>query len=99
MTLDQWQEELESHREKELWQTPLESFGFSQEQYDELFSVLVTIPEFKLPESPACHGSIDLMRYHYVDQKAKEIVRRDSQKPIRNKYSYLLKLMKQDSLV
>lgn len=99
MTLDQWQEELESHREMELWQTPLESFGFSQEQYDELFSVLVTIPEFKFPESPACHGSIDLMRYHYVDQKAKEIVRRDSQKPIRNKYSYLLKLMRQDSLV
>lgn len=93
MTLEQW----EASQEKELWQTPLEDFNFTQEQYDELFSVLVTIPDFKLPQSSACYGSIDLMRYHYIDQKAKEIVRRDKEKPIRSKYSYLLKLMKQDA--
>lgn len=93
MTLEQW----EASKEKELWQTPLEAFNFTQEQYDELFSVLVTIPDFKLPQSSACYGSIDLMRYHYIDQKAKEIVRRDSQSHIRSKFSYLLKLMKQDA--
>lgn len=95
MTIEQWQ--AEASKEKELWQTPLEAFNFTQEQYDELFSVLVTIPDFKLPQSPACYGSIDLMRYHYIDQKAKEIVRRDSQSHIRSKFSYLLKLMKQDA--
>lgn len=93
ITLEQW----EASQEKELWQTPLEDFNFTQEQYDELFSVLVTIPDFKLPQSSACYGSIDLMRYHYIDQKAKEIVRRDKEKPIRSKFSYLLKLMKQDA--
>lgn len=95
MTIEQWQ--AEASKEKELWQTPLEAFNFTQEQYDELFSVLVTIPDFKLPQSSACYGSIELMRYHYIDQKAKEIVRRDSQNHIRSKFSYLLKLMKQDA--
>lgn len=95
MTIEQWQ--AEASKEKELWQTPLEDFKFTQEQYDELFSVLVTIPDFKLPQNSACYGSIDRMRYHYIDQKAKEIARRDKQKPIRSKFSYLLKLMKQDA--
>lgn len=95
MTLEQWQEE--AVKEKELWQTPLEDFNFTQEQYDELFSVLITIPDSKLPQSSACYGSVELMRYHYIDQKAKEIKRRDTQKPIRSKFSYLLKLMKQDA--
>ena len=82
--------------EKELWQQPLEQFEFTQEQYEELLAVLVTIPENNLPQSPACQDSIELMRYHYIDQKTKEILRRDKQKPIRNKFSYLLKILKQD---
>lgn len=95
MTFEQWQEE--AVKEKELWQEPLEAFKFNQEQYDEIFSVLITIPSDKLPQSQACHGSVELMRYHYLDQKAKEILRRDKQKPIRSKFAYLLKLMKQDA--
>lgn len=82
--------------EKELWQQPLEQFEFTQEQYEELLAVLVTIPKNNLPQSPACQDSIELMRYHYIDQKTKEILRRDKQKPIRNKFSYLLKILKQD---
>lgn len=93
MTIEDWQAETD----RELWQTPLEQFNFSKEQYDELFSVLITIPDFKLPQSSACYGSIELMRYHYIDQKAKELLRRDKEKPIRNKYLYLLKMMKQDA--
>lgn len=95
MTFEQWQEE--AVKEKELWQEPLEAFEFNQEQYYEIFSVLITIPSDKLPQSQACHGSVELMRYHYLDQKAKEILRRDKQKPIRSKFAYLLKLMKQDA--
>lgn len=97
MTIEQWQAEVS--KEHELWQTPLEPFNFSSEQFDELFSLLVTIPESRLPQSSACYGSIDLMRYHYIDQKTKEIIRRDKQNPIRNKFSYLLKIMKQDAEV
>ena len=95
MTFEQWQEG--AVKEKELWQEPLEAFEFTQEQYNELFSVLITIPSDKLPQSQACHGSVELMRYHYLDQKAKEILRRDKQKPIRSKFAYLLKLIKQDA--
>ena len=95
MTFEQWQEE--AVKEKELWQEPLEAFEFNQEQYDEIFSVLITIPSDKLPQSQACHGSVELMRYHYLDQKAREILRRDKQKPIRSKFAYLLKLIKQDA--
>lgn len=94
MTFEQWQEE--AVKEKELWQEPLEAFEFNQEQYDEIFSVLITIPSDKLPQSQACHGSVELMRYHYLDQKAKEIIRRDKQKAIQSKFAYLLKLMKKD---
>lgn len=97
MTLEQWQEE--AVKEKKLWQKPLEDFNFTQEQLNELFSVLVTIPDFKLPQSSACYGSIDIMRYHYIDQKVWMIKRRDKEKPIRSKFSYLLKLMKQDAEV
>lgn len=95
MTLEQWQEEATTG--KELWQTPLAEFNFSQEQYNELFSVLVTIPDFKLPDPPTCYGSIEIRRYHYIDQKVKEIKRRDQQTHIRSKFSYLLKMMKQDA--
>lgn len=95
MTIEQWQSETST--KKELWQTPLERFNFSQEQYDELFTVLITIPDYKLPQSAACYNNVDLMRYHYIDQKVKEIIRRDAQKPIRSKFAYLLKLMKQDA--
>ena len=95
MTFEQWQEG--AVKEKELWQEPLETFEFTQEQYDELFSVLITIPSDKLPQSQACHGSVELMRYHYLDQKAKEILRRDKQKAIQSKFAYLLKLMKKDT--
>lgn len=89
-------QQIDFSAEKELWQQPLEQFRFTQEQYDELLAVLVTIPENYLPQSPACQDSIELMRYHYIDQKTKEILRRDKQKPIHNKFAYLLKILKQD---
>lgn len=95
ITIDQWQ--AEQGNETEMWQKPLEQFKFSREQLDELSSVLVTIPENNLPKIDACDGSIELVRYRYMDQKAKGIVRRDKQKPIRNKFSYLLKILKQDA--
>ena len=69
-----WQEG--AVKEKELWQTPLEDFNFTQEQYNELFSVLITIPDFKLPQSSVCYGSVELMRYHYINQKTKEKIGR-----------------------
>lgn len=98
MTIEQWQADKAKSNHLELWQKPLEQFEFTAEEYDEVFSYLAVIPTFKLPQSPACYDSIELMRYHYLDQRAKEIIRRDKQKPIHNKFSYLIKLMKQDAV-
>ncbi|MGO5166680.1 MULTISPECIES: replication initiation protein [unclassified Candidatus Paralachnospira] len=95
ITIDQWQ--AETNKETELWQKPLEPFNFTAEEYEELSSVFVTVPDSVLPQSAACPGSIDLMRYHYMDQMAKEIIRRDQQTPIRNKFAYLLKSIRKDA--
>lgn len=80
----------------DLWKQAIEQFNFTKEQYDEIFSLIVTIPDYKLPESTASYGNIELMRYHYLDQKCKEIIRRDQTKKIRSKFGYLIKLIKQD---
>lgn len=82
---------------QELWVDPLEGFNFRQEQIDELREVLEVIPIDVLPQSPACQDAPELMRYHYIEIKAKEIKRRDAEKPIRSKFSYLLKILKQDA--
>ena len=93
ITLEQWQEMADKQLEKELWQSPLEQFNLTQEQFDVIRSLLVTVPEHKLPESPACHGSMELRRYHYIDQKVKEINSRDY---IKKPYLYLVKIIKGD---
>ena len=93
ITLEQWQEMADKQLEKELWQSPLEQFNLTQEQYDVIRSLLVTVPDSKLPESPACHGSMELRRYHYIDQKVKEINSRDY---IKKPYLYLVKIIKGD---
>lgn len=93
ITMEQWQKAIETDKEKDLWQEPLEAYNLTQEQYDVLWSLLITIPDDRLPQSPACYGVLALMRYHYVDQKVKEIKARGN---IKNPYNYLVKIMKND---
>lgn len=95
ITIDQWQEE--AIKEKELWESAVKDFNFSAEQLEEIRSILVTVPDQKLPEDPTCCDSVDLRRYHYMRIKAAEIKRRDSDKPIKNKFAYMTKMIKQDS--
>lgn len=83
---------------RELWESALDEFSFSSEQITELREVLIVIPDHILPQSPACYDALDLRRYHYMQIKVAEIKRRDAKKPIRNKFAYLLKLMKQDAM-
>lgn len=96
ITIEQWQAEAAA-QEQELWQSAVEEFKFTNEQIAELREVLICIPEHKMPQSTACYGNIELMRYHYMQTKAKEIDRRNNEKPIRNKFSYLLKILKEDA--
>jgi plasmid replication initiation protein len=95
---DSFPEDFENDNE-ELWieaLKPLE-IDLDREQIEELRSVLVTIPKYKLPQSPANMNNTELQRYHYIDIKVKEIIRRSSKKLIKNKYMYLLSIIKKDS--
>lgn len=92
ITIEQYQQDLG----RELWESALDEFSFSPEQIGELREVLIVIPDKLLPQSPACHGALELRRYHYMQIKAAEIKRRNAEKPIRSKFAYLLKLLKQD---
>lgn len=91
MTLEQWQEE---NREGALWEEVVEEFGFTSEQITALQEVLVCIPEHRMPQSIACYDAIDLRRYHYMRIKVAEMKNRPN---IKNHYSYLLKMLKQDA--
>lgn len=94
ITIEQWLDENESDgKNKELWQEPLEEFKFSQEQYDELFEVLVTVPEYKMPNMM---DNIEINRFHYIKQKVTTLKYRNSVNSIKNKYAYLLKMIRQD---
>ena len=87
------QEILESEQRKDLWQRSLAEFNLTKGQLDVIRSFLVTLPDYKLPESPACYGDIELRQYHYIEQKVKEIKVRDN---IKNPYNYLVQIIKND---
>ena len=89
--------EEQAKRERPMYLAPLEVFNFDEEQLDELQSLIATVPNHKLPQQDADRGNIELNKYHYFDQKAKEIIRRDKAKRINSKFAYLVKLMKEDS--
>lgn len=79
-----------------LWKEALKKWNPTKPQYNEIFSLLITVPEWVLPHSSACYDSLEIMQYHYLDQKVKEIERRTEVKPIRDKAAYLVKMVKQD---
>lgn len=91
ITIEDWQ------NDRELWESAVDELNLSSEQKAELREVLVLVPEHKLPEVPEAYNSVDFMRYHYLRIKVAEIKRRNAIEPIRSKYAYLLKLVKQDA--
>lgn len=93
MTIEQWQEEMS--RDRELWEDALKDYGFTPEQLEELRTVLVCVPEYKLPEDSVT-GTNDMQFrwYHYLQIKITEIKRR---KNIKNTFAYLIKIMKKDA--
>jgi hypothetical protein len=74
---------------------------FSHEEMEQIYAVLVTIPEEKLPSPDAMPvsgaGAIDFQRYHYLAEKYAAMKRADSKKPVKNRFSYMLKILKSDA--
>ncbi len=77
-----------------LWENALQDWKLSTEQLDELTAMVAMVPSHKLPNCQK--EDIEKARYQYIAQKAAEIKRRNEEKRIRSRFSYLRKLMKDD---
>ena len=82
--------------DRALWETAVEELALTEKQLKELCSVLVLVPRSRLPIDPVGTGSLEIQRYHYMDLKYRELKRRDEKDPIKHKYEYLLKMVRQD---
>lgn len=69
---------------------------FSRPEMEQLWSVLVTVDDSKLPWNvPA--GSEDLRQYHYLAEKYAAMCRVHIRKPIKHRFAYMLKMLKADA--
>ena len=69
---------------------------FTRSEMAQLAEVLRLIPSDKF--SPyAVSGDIDLQRYHYLAEKYAAIKRINEKKPIKNRFSYMLAILKKDA--
>lgn len=64
------------------------------EGYSELESLIKDVPESKLPKN--IFSDVSLSRIDYVKSKIREMELYDNQKQIKNKYSYLWKMIYKD---
>ena len=68
---------------------------FNRIEMEEIFSVLVDVPESLLPmNTPA--DSIDIKRYHYLKEKYTRMNRFSKHKNIQHRVSYFIKMIKTD---
>ncbi len=84
----------EGESDRPLWESALDEWKLSQAQLEEIQTLLVTVPVHKLPNCQK--EDLEKAYYQYMAQKAAEIKRRNEQKRIRSRYSYLRKLMQED---
>ncbi len=68
---------------------------FDRDQMNEIYQILVTIPDDKLP---LVDGDIEFQRYHYLAQKYATLCSRDRpNRPINHRYNYFLQLLRADA--
>lgn len=70
---------------------------FSLAEMQQIFEVLVTVPDRKLPNRDAMPvESIEMQRYHYLREKYAAMNRVDAKKPIAHRLAYFLAIIKRD---
>lgn len=77
----------------ELWETAIPDSGFMGEEIEHLRSLLVTVPEDKLPNMG---NGIEINRYHYMRNLWTRMLAQ--RKPIHDQYAYLCRMIEQDVL-
>lgn len=71
---------------------------FSREQMQQIFEVLVTLPEHKLPNKEALPiPTITGQRYHYLRERYAAMNAAAEKKKIAHRYSYFLAMIKKDA--
>lgn len=76
---------------------------FSDEEFDQLFAVLISVPDDKLPyynmpvHDKNGNPDLEFRRYHYLSERLAAMNRADSKKHINNRFAYFLKLLKADA--
>jgi hypothetical protein len=69
---------------------------FSSEEMQELISVIVCLPEDKLPPDNDGLG-IEFQRHHYLAQQYAALNRYAARNPIKHRFAYLLRMIKHDA--
>lgn len=69
---------------------------FSRAEIEQLFEVLVTVDDCKLPGNVSMDG-IEFQRYHYLSERYAAMNRAHEKKHIKHRFAYMLKLVKADA--
>lgn len=69
---------------------------FSEAEMEQIFEILVTIPDFLLPENVPT-GGLEFRRYHYLAERYAAMNRIAAQKPIKNRFAYFVKMLRSDA--
>lgn len=88
---------LPEEQNRPLWWNALSESGFSDEQLEELDSVVSILPDEVLPVATSSDmDSIDIRRFHYINQKYKIFKRHAAEKKINNRFTYFKKMIEND---
>lgn len=88
ITIEQWTE-LQTG-DKEMWMEAVKPLALTTDQIEELRTALICVPDTKLPAD----DNLDVRRYKYMTMAVAELTRRSNDKRIKDKYKYLLKMIK-----
>ncbi len=86
----------EAEEVRELWESALDEFNFSREELDAIKARLTLVPQSYMLSNGAAPGSIDLDRYHFMEQRAKDMAIENKKNKIKNKCKYLIKMLEND---
>lgn len=70
---------------------------FDRTEMEEIFSILVTIPDNILPYMDSLGDNIEFRRYHYLKELYARMNRIASRTTIKNRFLYFIKMLKTDS--
>ena len=81
----------------DLWKTAFirndQSCEFTDIQLQEVWEILVTVPESKMPN---VYDDVNLSRYHYIAQKYATLNRISEEESIKNRFAYFIAIIKKD---